>query len=98
MSLTGGIASAAYIDLAIRSCPKGLQGTMMLLVTTSAYFIALRFGDLWGTELYEHKGGFAATIMASVVVYALMLPVLLLAPRRLSSTMDGQTVEAAAAA
>ena len=90
MSLMGGLASAAFIDLAIRSCPKGLQGTMMMLVSTTAYFVALRFGDLWGTDLYEHRGGFVTTVIASTAVYALMLPVLLLVPRRLSRTTDGQ--------
>ena len=90
MSLMGGLASAAFIDLAIRSCPKGLQGTMMMLVSTTAYFVALRFGDLWGTDLYEHRGGFVTTVIASTAVYALMLPVLLLVPRRLSRSTDGQ--------
>ncbi len=90
MSLMGGLASAAFIDLAIRSCPRGLQGTMMMLVSTTAYFVALRFGDLWGTDLYEHRGGFVTTVIASTAVYALMLPVLLLVPRRLSRSTDGQ--------
>jgi MFS family permease len=90
MGLSGGVATAAYYDLAIRSCPKGLQGTMMMLVSTTAYFVALRFGDLWGTQLYDHKGGFAATVIATTVVYALMLPVLWFVPRRLSSTTDGE--------
>jgi MFS family permease len=90
MSLMGGTISAALIDLAIRSCPKGLQATMMMLVTTTAFYLAMRFGDLWGTDLYEHKGGFVTTVIASTVVYALMLPVLLLVPKRLSSTTDGQ--------
>ena len=92
MSLMGGLASAAYIDLAIRSCPKGLQGTMMLLVSTSAYFVALRLGDLVGTDIYDHHGGFVMTVVASTCVYALMLPVLLLAPRRITSSTDGQAL------
>jgi MFS family permease len=90
MSLMGGFASAAYFDLAIRSCPKGLQGAMMMLVSTSAYYIALRLGDVLGTDIYDHHGGFAMTVVASTVVYALMLPVLLLAPRRLTSATDGE--------
>ncbi len=32
IGLLGGIASGAYFDLAIRSCPPGLQGTLMMLV------------------------------------------------------------------
>ncbi|MFL5297589.1 MAG: MFS transporter [Phenylobacterium sp.] len=92
MSLMGGLASAAYLDLAIRSCPKGLQGTMMMLVSASAYFIALRLGDLLGTEIYDRHGGFVMTVVASTAVYALMLPVLLLAPRALTATRDGETL------
>ena len=86
----GGMASAAYVDLAIRSCPRGLQGTMMILMASTAYFIALRFGDLLGTDIYDHHGGFAMTIVAAPVVYALMLPTLWLAPRSITATTDGQ--------
>jgi hypothetical protein len=89
----GGLASAAYIDLAIRSCPKGLQGTMMILMASTAYFVALRFGDLLGTDIYDHWGGFTMTIVAATVVYALMLPVLLLAPKRITATTDGQVAQ-----
>ncbi|HZZ36412.1 MAG TPA: MFS transporter, partial [Caulobacteraceae bacterium] len=85
MGLMGGLASGAYVDLAIRSCPERLQGTMMMLVVT-VYWVAVRFGDLWGTDLYEHQGGFVTAIIASTAVYALILPVLLLAPRRLTAT------------
>ena len=42
MGLMGGLASAAYVDLAIRSCPEGLQATMMMLVIT-VYWISVRF-------------------------------------------------------
>jgi hypothetical protein len=97
MGLAGGMASGAYIDLAIRSCPKGLQGTTMMLAATTTFFVATRFGDLWGTELYDHAGGFVAAVIATTAVYALMLPILLLVPRRLVSTADGEAVEAKAA-
>ena len=90
MSLMGGLASAAYIDLAIRSCPKGLQGTMMILMASTAYFVALRFGDLLGTDIYDHWGGFTMTIIVATGVYALMLPVLWLAPKHITATTDGQ--------
>jgi len=33
MGLMGGMATAAYFDLAVRSCPPGLQGTLMMLVS-----------------------------------------------------------------
>lgn len=92
IGLLGGLGNGAYIDLAIRSCPKGLQGTMMLLVLTTTYAVATRFGDLWGTSLYEHKGGFTAAVIATVIVYALIAPVLFLVPRRLTSTADGEAI------
>ncbi|HEX2815568.1 MAG TPA: MFS transporter [Phenylobacterium sp.] len=95
MSLMGGLASAAYIDLAIRSCPKGLQGTMMILMASTAYFVALRFGDLLGTDIYDHWGGFTMTIVVATAVYALMLPTLLLAPRHITATTDGEASLAA---
>lgn len=93
MGLLGGLASGAYVDLAIRSCPERLQGTMMMLVVT-VYWIAVRFGDLWGTDLYEHGGGFVTAIWASTAVYALILPLLLLAPKHLTATADGEAAKA----
>ncbi len=90
VGLMGGFATAAYLDLAIRSCPRGLQGTMMMLITTTAYWVAVRFGDLWGTDLYDHHGGFRTAVFATIGVYALILPVLLLVPKRLIATSDGE--------
>ncbi|HEY5072884.1 MAG TPA: MFS transporter [Caulobacteraceae bacterium] len=90
IGLMGGLASAAYVDLAIRSCPRGLQGTMMMLVVATTYYVAARFGDVWGTELYDFRGGLLTTVVATTIVYALILPALLLAPKRLTSTTDGQ--------
>ena len=94
IGLMGGLASAAYIDLAIRSCPRGLQGTMMMLVVSTTYYVAARFGDVWGTQLYDYKGGFATTVLATTLVYALILLVLPLAPRRFVATADGQPFSA----
>ena len=90
IGLMGGFVSVAYVDLAIRSAPRGLAATMMLLVVTTTFFVSERFGDLWGVDIYEHKGGFLATVIATTLVYALMVPVLFLIPRHLSATSDGQ--------
>ncbi len=89
IGLLGGVATAAYVDLMIRSAPPGLQGTMMA-ASTSLYWIAIRFGDVLGTHLYERFGGFGVCVIAITVVYALILPVLLLVPRRLIDTADGE--------
>ena len=89
IGLMGGVATGAYLDLIIRSCPRGLQGTM-LMMTGSLYFVVSRFGDVLGTRLYDHYGGFTVCVIAITSVYALILPTLLLAPAQLISTADGQ--------
>jgi Na+/melibiose symporter-like transporter len=90
IGLMGGVATAAYMDLIIRSCPRGLEGTT-LMMSGGLYWIASRFGDVLGTHLYDSYGGFAACVVAITVVYALILPTLLLVPRHLIATADGQT-------
>ena len=89
MGLMGGVATAAYLDLIIRSCPRGLQGTT-LMMSTGLYWVVTRLGDVLGTKLYEDYGGFAACVIAITLVYALILPSLLLVPKRLIATADGQ--------
>lgn len=87
MGLLGGIGQAAFTDLAMRSCPKGLEGTMMMLFL-ALYWVSNRFGDLWGADLYQHHGGYNTTLLATIAVYALILPILLLVPRRISAGKD----------
>jgi len=89
IGLMGGLATGAYLDLIIRSCPRGLQGTTLML-SNSLYFVVVRFGDVLGTRLYDYYGGFTICVIAITVVYALILPTLLLVPRRLIATADGQ--------
>jgi len=90
IGLMGGVATAAYLDLLIRSCPRGLEGTT-LMMSGSLYFIATRFGDILGTRLYDYYGDFAVCVIAITIVYALILPTLLLIPTRLIAAADGQT-------
>jgi Major Facilitator Superfamily len=92
IGLMGGVATAAYLDLIIRSCPRGLQGTT-LMMSVGLYWIASRFGDILGTNLYDFHGGFAACVVATTAVYALIVPTLLLVPKRLIALADGQTAE-----
>jgi MFS family permease len=94
MGLMGGIATAAYIDLIIRSCPRGLQGTM-LMTSGALTVIVSRFGDVLGTFLYQQYGGFTVCVVAITVVYALILPTLMLIPRDLIVTADGQKLQIA---
>ena len=89
IGLMGGVATASYLDLIIRSCPIALQGTT-LMMSSALYFIASRFGDVLGTLLYDYYGGFGVCVIAITVVYALILPTLLLVPKHLIATADGQ--------
>src|SRR5262249_32078595 len=96
IGLMGGVATAAYLDLIIRSCPAGLQGTT-LMMSSGLYFIMTRFGDILGTNLYDHYGGFSVCVIAITTVYALILPALLLIPRELIATADGEIPKQAVA-
>ena len=39
---------------------------------------------------YDKHGGFMPTVVVTIVVYVLILPVILLVPRRLTATKDGE--------
>jgi hypothetical protein len=103
IGLMGGVCSAALIDLLIRSAPKGLEGTI-LMMSTACYYIVSQAGNLLGTALYDQArnllgaalyqrfGGFLVCVIAITVVYALILPALLLVPKRLLATADGQSL------
>jgi hypothetical protein len=65
----------------------------MLMMSSSLYFVVSRFGDILGTTLYDHYGGFTVCVIAITVVYASILPTLLLVPKHLVATADGQASE-----
>ncbi|HWE99539.1 MAG TPA: MFS transporter [Caulobacteraceae bacterium] len=87
----GGIVAAAIFDVSMRSCPPGMQGTLMMLVE-SANLLATRGSDLVGVGLYKLSPtyGFIYCVIAITIVYASMLPVMLLIPRHLLRTADGE--------
>ena len=91
IGMMGGIAAGAYYDLAMRACPPGLQGTLMMMVD-GMYLLSYRGGDLLGAQIYasspEH--GFLYCALATTAVYALILPVILLIPKELIATADGE--------
>jgi MFS family permease len=91
IGMMGGIFAGAVYDLGMRSCPPGLQGTLMMMVE-GANQLSYRGGDLLGAKIYglstEH--GFLYCAIATTVVYGLMLPVMLLIPKELIATADGQ--------
>jgi hypothetical protein len=87
--LMGGVATAAYLDLIIRSAPRGLQGTT-LMAASAIYFGATRFGDILGSYLYDYVGGFSVCVMATTFCYASILPVILTVQVRLINSKDGE--------
>jgi len=90
MGLMGGMATAAYFDLSVRSCPPGLHGTLMMLVS-GGWMLGMRGGDLLGARLYaSSEHGFLYCVIATTVVYALILPVILWIPKDVIATTDGQ--------
>jgi Major Facilitator Superfamily len=85
--LLSGFATVAFLDLTIRSCPRGLQGTVLM-----AFYclenVASRFSDVVGTRLYDYWGGFPACVAAASSTSALILPLLLLVPTYLTARPD----------
>jgi MFS family permease len=91
MGMMGGMANAAFYDLAIRSCPSGLQGTFMMLIV-ALMALAFRGSDLLGSWIYASSPahGFQYCVIAIVSVYALILPIIALVPKHVTATTDGQ--------
>lgn len=89
--LMGGIATVAYTDLAMRSCPPGLQGTLMMLVDGALWFSS-RGGDVVGTWIYGSSAthGFLFCVAATTLTYLSILPLIALVPKDLISTADAE--------
>ncbi|MHB8381804.1 MAG: MFS transporter [Candidatus Binataceae bacterium] len=86
--LFGGFATAAYMDLVMRSCPKGLEGTGVMLAT-SAFAIASSSGNLLGSWIYA-AGGFASAVVITTLSTALIVPVLRWVPASVTSAREGE--------
>jgi hypothetical protein len=91
MGLVAGIGYAAIYDLAMRSCPAGMQGTLMMLVT-GADVLSTRASDVVGSLIYDQSNvhGFLYSVIATAVSTALVLPFIALVPRDLVANADGQ--------
>jgi hypothetical protein len=85
------MANAACIDIAIRACPAGLQGTLMMM-TPACFALASRGGDVVGSWIYglSPKYGFQYCVIAITVTYALILPVIPFIPKEITATADGE--------
>jgi MFS family permease len=93
--LFGGFPTAAYVDLIIRSCPKGLEGTGVMLAVTATLSVASNGGNLLGSWIYS-RGGFAAAVVITTLASAVILPVLWLVPREVTATREGEPAGAVA--
>lgn len=89
VGLLGGLATAAYLDLIIRSCPRGLEGTMVMM-SSGLYFFSTRVGDVVGTFLYDRIGGFAACVLLMTATYTSIPFVLFLIPKEVLAGEDNQ--------
>lgn len=91
LGLMGGIAGAAYIDLAMRSCPPGLQGTFMMLVS-GAIALSTSVSNLLGSGIYSASPthGFLYDVITTVLFTTAILPLLTLIPQELIATSDGE--------
>jgi len=88
----GGFPTAAYVDLIMRSCPKGLEGTGMMLAVTTALAIASNSGNLLGSWIYS-KGGFASAVIITTLATALIVPVLWWVPESITATREGEATD-----
>ena len=91
MGLMGGLAVGAIYDLSMRSCPPGLQGTLMMMVD-GVFILAQRGSDVLGSAIFDAdpKNGFLWCVVATTLMYAVTVPVILLIPRHVISNADGE--------
>jgi hypothetical protein len=82
-----GLGNAAFFDLLLRACPRGLEGTMMML-GAGVTAVAIRFGDLLGTALYDRWGDFTICVIATSCTTASIFLVLPFVPRSLMKAPD----------
>ena len=91
LGLMGGLAVGAIYDLTMRSCPPGLQGTLMMMVD-GVFILASRGSDVLGSAIYDAdpKNGFLWCVIATTVMYAAILPVIFLIPKHVIANADGE--------
>ena len=91
IGMMGGIAAASIYDLGMRSCPPGLQGTLMMMMD-GVNQLSQRGSDVFGARLYSASPthGFLYCVIATTVIYTLILPVIFLVPKHVMSTRDGE--------
>jgi MFS family permease len=91
--LMSGLEQVALLDLVIRSCPRGLEGTGIMLATAASVF-ALTLGNVFGSWIYT-QGGFSTAMFITAVSTALILPVIWVVPPAITASREGEDVELA---
>jgi predicted MFS family arabinose efflux permease len=93
LGLASGAAYATLYDVAIRACPPGLHGTLMMAVTGANNF-GWRAGDAFGVWLYQAGGthGFLWCCLATTVTSGLSALALSFVPGNLRATADGESL------
>ena len=95
--LVGGLGNVAFMDLIIRSCPRGLEGTGVML-STAAFSFALSLGDVFGSWVYA-EGGYSTAMFVTAMTTALIFPVIWwMVPLALTATREGEGIELASIA
>jgi hypothetical protein len=92
MGMLGGFMWIALHDLAMRSCPPGLQGTLMMVIS-GVNALGLRCGDLAGAWIYGLAGGrtgFAWCVVATTLMYAAILGVIRWVPADIARAIEGR--------
>ena len=93
LGLSAGAAFAALYDIAIRACPPGLHGALMMAVAGSNQ-MGWRVGDAFGTWLYTfgNAHGFLFASIGTAATSAAAPAFLALAPRALLNSKDGEVI------
>jgi len=91
VGFASGFAFTTFWDLAMRSSPPGLQGTLMMMVA-GMYELAYRGGDWVGAGIYASSAahGFLYCVIAGTATSLLMIPLLFVIPKALIATADGE--------
>jgi MFS family permease len=84
--VVAGVASTVFWDLLMRSAPKGLEGTAVTL-GNAVISVFTTISGLYGAYLYQ-RGYFVPSVWANTVLYLLMVPMLLLIPRWVTTSHD----------
>ncbi len=88
--LAGGLGQCVYWDLLLRSFPKGLEGTGVMMADMT-WACAVRLADLLGAWSYD-VGGFKLVVVITTAGSAAILPMLMLVSREVTAEPDAPSI------